>query len=60
MPDKTLRRSAIGKDVTLVGLGNHLELWNRNEWEIRSNELLEKSSEIALQAMEAKRSENKA
>src|ERR1700688_1991164 len=29
IPDKTLRRNGTNKDVTLVGVRDHLELWNR-------------------------------
>ena len=39
IPDKTLRRTATGKEVTLIGVNNHLELWNRADWESRFNEL---------------------
>ena len=35
IPDKTLKRGGIGKDVTLIGARNHLELWNRTDWESR-------------------------
>ena len=35
IPDKTLKRGETGKDVTLIGARNHLELWNRTDWENR-------------------------
>jgi DNA-binding transcriptional regulator/RsmH inhibitor MraZ len=40
LPDTTLRRTETGREITLVGVRNHLELWNRRDWEIRFNELL--------------------
>jgi MraZ protein len=33
VPDKAIRRSGISRDVTLVGVRDHLELWNRSDWE---------------------------
>ena len=54
IPDKTLRRTGLGKDVTLIGVRDHLELWNRAEWETRREALLARSSEIALRAKQAR------
>jgi DNA-binding transcriptional regulator/RsmH inhibitor MraZ len=39
-PEMTLRRTETGRDVTLVGVRNHLELWNRAEWEAEYNAIL--------------------
>jgi MraZ protein len=39
MPEKLLTRSGIQKDVTLVGVWDHLELWNRAEWDAYSEQL---------------------
>ena len=54
VPDKTLRRTGIGKEVTMIGARDHLELWNRQDWEARFEALLDKSSEIALRAKQAR------
>ena len=54
IPEKTLRRTGIQKDVTLIGVRDHLELWNRGDWEIRREALLARSSEIALRAKQAR------
>lgn len=43
-----LRRANIGKEVTLVGVRNHLELWNRADWASHSEELLARRAEIAM------------
>ena len=40
MPDKTLKRTGLGRDVTLIGVRDHLELWNRADWEVRREELI--------------------
>jgi MraZ protein len=37
--DKTLKRTGTLKEVTLIGARDHLELWNRSEWENRFEEL---------------------
>lgn len=54
IPVKTLRRTGLGKEVTMIGVKDHLELWNRPEWEARREQLLARSSEIALKAKQAR------
>ena len=54
LSEKLLRRTSTGKDVTLIGVRNHLELWNRAEWEARFEANLEKLGEIALKAKQAR------
>lgn len=41
IPDTTLRRTGTDREITLIGVRNHLELWNRRDWEIRFNQLLQ-------------------
>jgi MraZ protein len=51
IPDKMLRRTETNRgEVTLIGARDHLELWNRPDWDLRREELFAKSSEIALRA----------
>lgn len=45
LPEATLRRTQTTREVTLVGVRTHLELWNRTDWEARFNELLSRQSE---------------
>jgi MraZ protein len=52
IPEKTRQRTGLNKEVTLIGVKDHLELWNRSDWEARREELLSRSSEIALRAKE--------
>lgn len=33
IPEKMMERTGLGKDVVIVGVRDHIELWNRNEWE---------------------------
>lgn len=54
IPDRTLKRSGLGKEVTMIGVGNHLELWNRLEWEEQREALWQRSSEIAVRAKQAR------
>lgn len=55
LPEKTLKRTGTGREVTLIGARDHLELWNRAEWESRFEELMSSSSEITLRARQARR-----
>ena len=54
IPEKTLRRTGLAKDVTLIGMRDHLELFNRADWEVRREQLLARTSEIALRAKQAR------
>jgi MraZ protein len=54
IPDKTLKRTGTNKEVTLIGARDHLELWNRAEWEVWSEELDRRRAEIALKAKQAR------
>jgi MraZ protein len=54
IPDKTLKRTGTGKEVTLIGVRDHLELWNRSDWEARREQLLNRSSEVARLAKQAR------
>jgi MraZ protein len=53
-PDKILKRTSLGRDVTLIGVRDHLELWNRSDWETHREALLARSAEIALKAKQAR------
>jgi MraZ protein len=46
MPDKTLKRASIGTQVTLIGVRDHLELWNKPAWEAHREDLEKRASEI--------------
>ena len=50
MPQKTLKRAGITKEVSLIGVRDHLEVWNRADWEARIEELERKAAEIAIAA----------
>lgn len=50
LPQKILKRAAIQKEVTLIGVRDHLEIWNRADWETRLEELERRGPEIAIAA----------
>jgi MraZ protein len=54
IPDKTLRRAGITREVTLIGARDHLELWNRADWDPYRENLVARFSEIALRAKQAR------
>lgn len=33
IPEITLRRSGCGKDVAIVGVGDHVEIWDQGRWD---------------------------
>jgi MraZ protein len=46
LPEKIIQRSGLGKEVTLIGMDDHLQIWNRADWAAHSERLLEKSVAI--------------
>ena len=48
IPERALKEAGIGKEVTIVGVGDHFELWNRSEWEAERRSLRERRAETAL------------
>jgi MraZ protein len=53
LPDKLLKRTGTNKEVTLIGARDHLEVWNRADWEAWELELDRRRSEIAQKARQA-------
>jgi len=54
IPEKALRRYGLGREVTMIGARNHLEIWNRPEWDARREALWEQSIEIGNRMSEIK------
>ena len=50
LPEKILRRTQTHKDVSLLGVGDHMEIWNRDEWETFDEQLGARMGEIAAEA----------
>jgi MraZ protein len=55
LDEKLMRRTGLKREVTLIGARDHLECWNRADWESRFNELLGKPGEVATKARQARR-----
>jgi MraZ protein len=58
IPEKTLRRTELSREVTLIGAGDHLEIWNRSDWDSRREQILARHAEIAIRAKQARQSPN--
>ena len=54
IPDKTLRRIGLNREVTLIGVRDHLELWDREAWNVHREGLLNRQAEVALKARQAR------
>ena len=54
LSEKTLRRSELGREVTMIGARDHLEIWNRADWDSRREQLLARSAEVAIRAKQAR------
>ena len=46
VPEKIISRTGLGRSLTLVGNGDYLELWNRDAWEQRAQQLIAELGEI--------------
>jgi MraZ protein len=53
LPEKAVNRAHLAKEVTLVGARDHLELWNRTEWEAFVASRLARVAELRTRAREA-------
>src|SRR4051812_39413223 len=47
VPEKIIKRTNMGRELTLVGAGDHLAIWNREAWERRAQTLLDTLDEIS-------------
>lgn len=46
LPEKLLKRAEIDKEVSLIGAGDHLELWRRQDWLVEQDRLFAESDAI--------------
>ena len=53
IPQKMRKRTGLADEITVVGVKDHLELWNRDAWEARFNGLFERQGEVAAKAKAA-------
>ena len=55
IPDKTLKRTGVGREITLIGAGNRLEIWPREEWnKRRDDDLVPRIEEVAIRAKQVR------
>jgi division/cell wall cluster transcriptional repressor MraZ len=54
VPPELARLASLGGDVVLLGVGDHLELWDRRTWESYLDEKQPRYDEIAESAFQAK------
>jgi len=59
IPEKTLRRTGLGREVTMIGSRDHLELWNRADWQLRREGLLARHTDVAIRAKKVRRGPGK-
>ncbi len=55
IPAKTFRRLEMSREVTLIGARDHLEIWNREDWDRRREELIARSAEVLNRMKRAKK-----
>ncbi len=41
LSEKIISRARLGKELTIVGSGDHLSIWNRNDWDKRAAETID-------------------
>lgn len=46
VPDRAVRWGGLEKEVTLVGVKDHVEIWSRSSWNIRRDELEKRAPEV--------------
>jgi MraZ protein len=51
IPEKVFRNSAgLGREITMLGVKDHLELWNRADWEAKKQALMARAAEVTQRA----------
>ncbi len=58
LPEKSRSRVALGKDVTMVGMRDHLEVWDRSAWNAAIEASLAQGDALAERARMARRGES--
>ncbi len=54
IPEKLVKKGQLGREVTVVGMRDHVEIWNRGEWAAHEEELENRRAEIAARAKRGK------
>jgi len=51
--EKVLKKANLGRDITLLGVRDHLEIWNRSDWTAFEEELEQRRPEVSRRAKQA-------
>jgi MraZ protein len=54
VPDKLVKKGKLEREVTVVGMRDHIEIWNRSEWSAHEDDLENRRAEIAARAKRSK------
>ena len=50
IPEKLVKKGQLGREVTVVGIRDHVEIWNRSEWNAHEEDLENRQADIAARA----------
>jgi MraZ protein len=54
IPEKFVKKGSLGREVTVVGIRDHVEIWNRSEWNAHEEDLENRRAEITARAKKSK------
>ena len=60
VPESSRRRTQLNREISMIGVQDHLELWNRSDWEARQEYLYSRSAELAEKQREAEEQSKRA
>ena len=56
IPEKLVKKGNLQREVTVVGIRDHVEIWNRSEWNAHEEDLENRRAEIAARAKRSSKS----
>jgi MraZ protein len=57
IPEKILRRTETGREITIIGVGDHLEMWTRSEWNGQSDANVSRMTDMMNKIKKQKKQE---
>lgn len=54
IPEKLVKKGNLAREVTVIGMRDHVEIWNRSEWNAHEADLENRRAEIAARAKKSK------
>lgn len=58
LPEKSMRRAVISEDVTLVGQGDHIEIWPTEEWNGLVDQVMDTYGQMLSEAADKLQQQN--